>query len=420
MSWIRVSATAALTLAAGVAAFGIAPDTTLERVPTETVVRELELALPAPDGAEPESYWREERVQRGDTVGAVLARLGVEDPQVLAFLRTNDRVRPLQQLRPGRALRAQLDDDGGLRTLRYLTASGDMLSVERDGDAFRVALAVAPTEVRLQMRTGRIQSSLFAAADAVGLPDAVTMQLAEMFSGDIDFYHDLRRGDRFSVVYETHFVDGEFLRAGRVVAAEFSNRGNAYRAYRWLAPDGSEGFYTADGKSLRKAFLRSPMEFSRITSGFSFARVHPIFNVSRAHKGVDYAAPTGTPVRTTGDGKVAFAGVQGGYGNVVVVQHHGAFTTLYAHLSRIAPGLRVGSRVGQGEVIGFVGQTGWATGPHLHYEFRVNNVEQDPQRIALPEALPVAAELRPAFLAAIAPLVGHVELLQGLPVALVD
>jgi murein DD-endopeptidase MepM/ murein hydrolase activator NlpD len=260
-----------------------------------------------------------------------------------------------------------------------------------------------------------IGSSLFGAADAAGLPDAITLALAEVFSGDIDFYHDLRRGDRFTVLYETLWIEGEPAGTGRILAAEFENKGTVLRAFRWTAPDGSEGYYTEDGRGARKAFLRSPMALSRVTSGFSLARLHPILGTWRAHKGVDYGAPSGTPVRATAHGTVSHAGRQGGYGNVVVVRHAGATTTLYAHLSRFAKGVRAGARVSQGETIGYVGQTGWATGPHLHYEFRVGDVPRNPQSIAMPAAEPVAAAHRPAFHAAIAPLAEQLAVAQRMP-----
>jgi murein DD-endopeptidase MepM/ murein hydrolase activator NlpD len=271
--------------------------------------------------------------------------------------------------------------------------------------------------VRTEVRAGDIRSSLFGAADAVGLPDTVTMQLAEVFSGDIDFYHDLRRGDRFAVVYEMRDVDGAPAGVGKLVAAEFVNKGVVYRAFLWRGADGSEAYYTQDGKNLRKAFLRSPVEFTRITSGFSLARFHPFLHTWRAHKGVDFAAPTGTPVRAAGDGKVSFAGRQNGYGNVVILQHGGANSTVYAHLSRFAAGTKPGARVAQGTVIGYVGQTGWATGPHLHYEFRVDNVQRNPMTIALPDAPPLAAADKPAYLARIAPLADALALGQVVNIA---
>ncbi len=379
-----------------VAAFGLAPDTTLDTVPQQRFARDLALpaiTLPVAD----EAYWQEERVRRGDTVGSVLARVSVEDSAAQHFLRTDAGARPFYQLRPGKPLRVKTDAGGRMLALRYLTQSGALLTIERIGDGFVSRSKTPDVAVSLELRSNEIRGSLFGAADAVALPDAVTMQLADIFSGDIDFLHDLRRGDRFSVVYEMRRIDGEAAGAGQIVAAEFVNKGVSYRAFLWRAPDGAEGYYGEDGKSLKKAFLRSPVEFTRVTSGFSLARFHPFLQTWRAHKGVDFAAPSGTPVHAAGAGKVVFAGQQGGYGNVVMLEHGGAYSTVYAHLSRFAPGIKPGARVSQDNVVGYVGMTGWATGPHLHYEFRVDNVQKDPLTIALPNAQPVPAGQKAAF-----------------------
>jgi murein DD-endopeptidase MepM/ murein hydrolase activator NlpD len=392
-----------------VAAFGLVPGTTLDTVATERIVRELPLPAVVQSAVQ-DRFWREERVRRGDTLGQMLARLGADDPDAWKFLHTNASARALYQLRPGKALRLATDEDGRMLALRYLLPGGDQLTIDRAGEDF-LARTIAPqSDVRLVLRSSEINSSLFAAADAVGLPDAITMQLADVFSGDIDFHHDLRRGDRFAVVYEIRYVGGEPIGAGRIVAAEFVNKGTARRAFLWRDADGSDGYYAQDGKSLRKAFLRSPLAFTRITSGFSLARFHPFLQTWRAHKGVDFAAPTGTPVRAAGDGKIALVTRQTGYGNVVAVKHNGAYSTLYAHLSRFAAGLRVGANVRQGEVIGYVGQTGWATGPHLHYEFRVDNVQRDPLTIALPNAQPIAASELTAYAAQVSPLAAELAL----------
>ncbi len=398
----------------GAAAFGLAPDTMLETVPTVVVLRELPRPLLTPLATDESGYWREERIRRGDTVGNVLARLGVDDSEALAFLRTDPAARALYQLRPGKSLTVKTDDEGALLQLRFVAGSGQLLSIVRDGDRLAATSGPAPVDVRWKLAAGEIRSSLFGAADGAGLPDAVTLQLAEVFAGDIDFYKDIQRGDRFAVVYEMRYIDGEAVAAGRIVAALFENRGKTFRAFLWREPDGAENYYAADGAALRKAFLRSPMEFSRVTSGFSNARFHPILQLWRAHKGVDYAAPTGTPVRATGNGRVQFAGVQNGYGKVILLQHAGAFSTLYAHLSRIAADVRSGARITQGQVIGYVGQTGWATGPHLHYEFRVANVQRDPQTVALPGGEPLPAALRPAFIAGIEPATAKLEQARAL------
>ena len=392
--WIAIALIFGLS---GVAAFGLVPGTPLETVPTQAVRLDLPLPTMAVLEGNAAGYWHHDRIRRGDTIGSVLARLGVDDSAALEFLRTNADARALYRLRPGKALNVETDADGRLLTLHAVTADGDRLAVGRDGDRLVATTGPAPTEVRWKIATAEIASSLFAAADAVGLPDLVTLQLADVFGGDIDFYQDLRRGDRFTVVYEMRYVDGEAVSAGRIVAAQFENRGRALRAFLWRSDDGTENYYADDGSPLKKAFLRSPVELSRITSGFTIARFNPILQMWRAHKGVDYAAPEGTPVRATADAKVTFAGTQNGYGNVIELQHGGAFSTLYAHLSRLAPDIRQGARVAQGDVIGYVGQTGWATGPHLHYEFRVNGEQRNPLTVALPNGDPLPATQRVTF-----------------------
>ena len=410
--WLAV----AVLAFSGMAAFGVAPDSTLDLAVTEAVTRSLPhpivTALP---GADVDSYWREERVQRGDTFGRVLSRLGVDDPDALKFVRADPVARVLYQLKPGKPLRVETDADGRLLALRSPAGNGELLSLVRTPEGLSASIGPAPTEVAWKMAAGEIRSSLFAAADAADLPDPVTRQLAEVFEGDIDFYHDLRRGDRFAVVYEMRFVDGEPVGAGRIIAAEFVNDGRTFRAFLWRGADGYEGYYTEDGSALRKAFLRSPMEFSRITSGFTQARFHPILQTWRAHKGVDYAAPMGTPVRATADGKVLFSGVQNGYGNVIHIQHQGVFSTLYAHLSAFAPDIHPGSHVAQGAVIAFVGETGWATGPHLHYEFRVNNEQQNPDSVALPNGEPLTPSETATFLAGVAPALRQLALAGSSP-----
>lgn len=244
-------------------------------------------------------------------------------------------------------------------------------------------------ENRTLVRSAKIQSSLFAATDSSDIPDHIAIQLAEIFSADIDFNLDLRKGDRFSVVYEASYHDGDLVKSGRVLAAEFVNQGKTYRATLYQDHEGHANYYTPDGKSLRKAFLRSPLEFSRISSGFTLARFHPVLQQWRAHKGVDYAAPIGTHIKSTADGTIAFVGTQSGYGNVVILQHAGNISTVYGHLSHFSPGLRRGQKISQGDIIGQVGMSGMATGPHLHYEFRVHGEHRDPLKVALPTVTPL-------------------------------
>jgi len=415
----RVVAILLLPFLGIVAAFGIAPDTVTDTLARTPVTQEL----PIPDFATPNStvagFWREERVRRDDTLGTLLARLGVDDPDAFKYLRGLRTPKGLAQLLPGRTMSAQTSADGTLVSLRYLTAN-TVVRVERKGESFTVSEQPVQLERRVQMKSGEIRSSLFAATDAANLPDAVAIQIADIFSTDIDFHRDLRRGDRFTVVYEGFYDQGEQLKTGRVLAAEFINNGKSYQAAWFEHADGQGGYYTLDGKNIRKAFLRSPLEFSRITSGFTNARFHPVLQEWRAHRGIDYGAPTGTRVKATGDGVVEIAGRQGGYGNLVVLRHQTQYTTWYGHLSGIAKGVRKGARVAQGEVIGFVGATGLATGPHLHYELRINDVYQDPLRVAIPEAPPITAGYRAAFDAVARPMAQQLGLLRTTNLARLD
>ena len=379
-----------------VAAFGIAPDTLVDKVTFNNVVEELTLPTLAPVADREAGFAREERIQRGDTVASLLARLQIDDSAATQVLRNNAQAKALYQLIPGKVVRATATAEGKLLSLRYLSGS-NLVSIDRAADNFVVKQEAVDLERRVLMKSAEIRNSLFGATDAAGLPDTIATQIAEIFSTDIDFHRDLRKGDRFSVVYEVFYDRGEPVKSGRVLAAEFVNQGKAYTAVYFNYAENEGGYYTADGKNLRKQFLRSPLEFSRITSGFSTARFHPVLQTWRAHKGIDYGAPTGTRVKATADGVVDIAGRQGGYGNVVVLRHQSKFTTWYGHLSGITRGLHKGKRVMQGEVIGFVGATGMATGPHLHYEFRINDVHQNPLRVAMPAALPISPEMKPKF-----------------------
>jgi murein DD-endopeptidase MepM/ murein hydrolase activator NlpD len=354
------------------------------------------------------SLVRHDQTRPGDSADSLLSRLGAFDPAFAAFMRTDGTAKQVLQGRTGKRVELLADAEGRVERLvaRFPASNVDLerthfsrLIAERDGQGqwtARVELGRYETQVRLG--SGQIETSLFAATDESGLPDAVASQLADMFSGEIDFHRELRRGDRFTLVFEALTADGEPVTwgrgAGQVLAAEFVNAGRTHQAV-WFQDEstgGKAGYYGFDGQSKRRAFLASPMEFSRVSSGFSM-RFHPILQTWRKHNGIDYAAPTGTPVRNVGDGWVQFAGRQNGYGNTVVVRHAGGKETLYAHLSRID--VRQGQRVEQGQRLGAVGATGWATGPHLHFEFRVNGQHQDPRLLArASEAvrLPAAAQ----------------------------
>jgi murein DD-endopeptidase MepM/ murein hydrolase activator NlpD len=401
-------------------AFGIAPATDPQPVELKTVIENV--ALPQSDalnGGE-NTFWREERIQRGDTVANLLDRLEVHDNAASNFLRATKEARTLYQLLPGRTLRARTNEDGELLALRYIASDHTLLKIDRTAGGFHADEQPAPMETHVAMRSGEIQSSLFGATDAAGVPDPVAIQMADIFSSDIDFHLDIRKGDRFTVVYETLYSSGELIKTGRVLAAEFVNQGKTYRAIYFRDPEGRDGYYTPDGKNLRKAFLRSPLEFSRVTSGFSLARFHPILKTWRAHKGVDYGAPIGTKVRATADGNVAFVGQQHGYGNVIILQHNGSYSTVYGHLSRFAKGLHRGSRVQQGDTIGYVGMSGMATGPHLHYEFRVAGIQRNPLTVPMPQAFPIAAKYKNNFLTASTGLTTRLDMARGLNLASID
>lgn len=403
----RIISVSALFLA--VVAFGaagvapLAPDAS--DLPRKSIVQELDIPQLSQQIAALEEheqhFIQEDKVRSGDTLATLLSRLGVDDEDAASFIKSNEIARNIMRLKVGKQVQAQTGEDGQLQWLRTTLSDGKdskvkNLLVSRNGDGFHAAEVVADLEKRIEMHAGVIRSSLFAATDAAQIPDNVAMQIVDMFATDIDFASDLQRGDRFNVVYETFWQNGEYVRAGRVLAGEFKNAGATYQSV-WFDEPGSKqggGYYGFDGKSLKKAFLKSPLEFSRISSGFSM-RVHPVSGQWKQHKGVDFAAATGTPIRASGDGTIDFVGGQGGYGNVVVIKHWSNFSTAYAHMSRFAPGLRKGAKVSQGEVIGYVGSTGWSTGPHLHYEFRVNNEARDPMSVDVPNAQPLAgAELQ--------------------------
>ncbi|MBB2776307.1 UNVERIFIED_ORG: murein DD-endopeptidase MepM/ murein hydrolase activator NlpD [Comamonas terrigena] len=394
-------------LTAGGGAFAVA---SLGPDPAELPVRTLTQTVPSlVDGStladltdlNDFSLFRTDYTRASDTAESLLQRLGIADPGASAFLRSNELARQHLFSRNGRLVSAEASNDHQLRklTVRWIqdetSQNFERLVLERDANGkFSATVSSAPLTTSTRLAGGTIHSSLFAATDAAGLPDAVAVQIADIFE-EVNF-HRLHKGDRFSVIYETLEADGEFLRSGRVLAAEFQNRDKLYQAM-WFQEAGKRGsYYAMDGSSLRRAYLNSPVEFSRVSSTFAM-RKHPILNTWRKHLGTDFAAATGTKVRTVGDGVVEFAGWQNGFGNVVFIKHsNSSHVTVYAHLSRID--VKKGQSVEQGQFIGAVGATGWATGPHLHFEFRVNGVHQDPQTvIAKSEANEISAKVRQQF-----------------------
>ncbi len=401
-----------LLLGTGVTAFGVAPMAPdAADLPVHQV---LEAVQPLPTQAQTDALadfrfklFRTESTRSSDTAASLLKRLNLDDTAATAFLRTDPNAQAILAGRPGKNVTVEASDSQQLLKLSMHWPSDDetlfkRLVIERSATGFDSRIETAPYTSSARLASGSIQTSLFAATDEARIPDGVAVQLAEIFSGDIDFRRALRKGDRFNVVYETLEADGEALRTGRVLSAEFVNAGKAYQAM-WFQPPGQDaagaphkgGYYTLDGQSLRRAYLSSPVEFSRVSSGFSM-RFHPILQKWRAHLGTDFAASTGTPARTVGDGVVEFAGVQNGYGNVVFIKHRNNHETVYAHLSKIS--VQRGQTVSQGQTIGLVGSTGWATGPHLHFEFRVSGTQQDPMTIAKQsETIPVSTAALPLF-----------------------
>ncbi|MDX1375305.1 MAG: M23 family metallopeptidase [Burkholderiales bacterium] len=387
-------------------------------VPGQQIVREpYPIDLQAALLTTTDAFVREARFVRGDSLRELLEkRLGIDavDAKRLTTFYA------MHRLRLGTMVRAEVEAGGRFRRLSFPVGDDKAVTFVHVGEDISVSVDEARYEIVPVARAGIIRSSLFGAADDAEMPDSVAIQLADIFGGDIDFHRDLRKGDHFSVVFEMLYRDGLPVRTGRVLAAEFVNKGKALRAiYFATADSGAGGYYAPDGSNMRKAFLRSPLEFSRVSSGFGNRR-HPIFNSWRAHTGVDYAAPTGTRVRATGDGVVEFAGRKGGYGNAVILRHGGQKSTLYAHLNHFARGIRRGVRVAQGESIGAVGQTGWATGPHVHYEFRIAGVARNPLTIALPAAHPVPAAKMAAFRSHAAEFVAQLDLLASTNLALLQ
>ncbi len=354
-------------------------------------------SLPAEIRAPSSPQWHTIEVKRGDTLAGIFSRLGAKPSELHQILQLDGPVDALKRIFPGQQLKIALGNQGRITELVFRLDDARMLRIERADNGFRSSIERTPLESKSAFAEGIIRSSLFLAAQDAGLSDAITMELAEIFGWDIDFALDIREGDRFAVLYEEIYRDGKKLKNGGIVAARFINRGKVYEAVRFTTPQGDTRYYSPDGRSMRKSFLRTPVAFSRISSRFSLGRKHPILNRIRAHKGVDYAAPAGTPVRATGDGKIVFRGRKGGYGKTLIIQHGQTYSTLYAHLSRYVRNLKSGNRVRQGQVIGYVGKTGLATGPHLHYEFRVNGVHKNPLTVKFPKAAALPAQYRQEF-----------------------
>ncbi len=363
--------------------------------------------------------WKNEKVLPGDSLTTIFKRLGLGPQAVHEASRAGEEAHRLRNLRPGEVLDVRLALGGdAIDELIYRRNRLESLTLKREDGVLTSEYQQRQPEVKRSYATGKIRNSLFLDASEAGLSDRKIMEMAGIFGWDIDFALDLREGDDFGVLYEERFLDGERIGEGNILAAYFTNQGQKFTAVRYEVADGEADYFAPDGESMRKAFLRTPVAFARISSHFNLRRKHPILHTIRAHKGVDYAAPRGTPIRAAGDGRVTFAGRKGGYGKTLVIQHGESYSTLYAHVQSFKRGIRSGSRVRQGQIVAYVGSSGLATGPHLHYEFRVNGVHRNPLTVKLPKSTPVPRKEMPRFMASTRDLVDQIESLRSNPIAL--
>jgi murein DD-endopeptidase MepM/ murein hydrolase activator NlpD len=390
------------------------------RDPGDALTRRT-LSLPLPPLADKAadavagSAWQVVRVQSGQTLGALFEQMGVPASVMHRVLALPSAKTPLSRLRAGAELAFDLGASGELRGLRFDRDEASRVEIVLEGDEIKEKVIERPLEKRVMVASGEITSSLYAAGAEAGLSNAALNQMANAFSYDIDFTRDLRDGDHFQVVYEEIWRDGERLRSGDIIAASFVNRGTEYTALKYER-GGKVEFFDITGRPLKKSFMRMPIEFARISSRFNPNRRHPVLGTVRAHKGVDYAAGTGTPIMAAGDARVAFAGWQNGYGRTIVLDHGRGITTLYGHMSRLGS-YKVGQRVQQGSTIGYVGATGLASGPHLHYEFRVNGAHRDPLTVTMPKPEPLVGAELAAFRTATAPAMAQLKVVEGIHLA---
>lgn len=412
----------ALISAAGMAtAIAVVPGGDAQTIKTETIVQTLAAPAIQIEQTDPRPFIREDRIRSGESLAGALRRLGVSTPLLstqINALAANHQLKGITA--PGTLITVATSAEGNLHSASLQRPGSEVIHTLESADGrLRITPQTANLDVRTHMQGGVVQSSLFAAMDNAGLPDSIAEELSQIFGDDIDFHTDVRRGDRFNVIYEVLYHQGRAVKTGRILAAEFINQGHRHAAFLFTHPNGDTDYYNADGRSHKAGFLRSPLEFSRVSSGFSM-RLHPVFGTWREHKGVDYAAPHGTAVKATSDGTVEFVGRQNGYGNFVVLRHGDRYTTAYGHLSSFAGGLKQGSRINQGQTIGRVGSTGWATGPHLHYEFRINNIHQDPLTVRLPDALPLSGSALTRFRSQMEPLAASLTRIQATQAAQID
>jgi murein DD-endopeptidase MepM/ murein hydrolase activator NlpD len=389
-----------------------------DRFTTELVLERLEPTLTEPAGetapAGPPTRTRIETVRAGDSLASIFKRLNIPARELHEVLESGATAQRLKRIHPGRQLTLVTFVDAAagepeLLSLSYATGALERLVFEREGGGFIARHIERQPDRVTAYKSSTIESSLFLASQQIGLNDDIAVRLAQIFQWDIDFVLDIRQGDQFHMLFEELYLDEEFIGFGNILAAEFVNRGKAYRAIRYTDGNGDASYFTPEGRSMRKEFLRAPVQFSRISSNFNMRRLHPIRKRVVPHRGIDYAAPAGTPILAAGDGKVVSAKRNNASGNFVVIQHGQQFQTKYLHLSKFGRGIRAGNRVQQGQIIGYVGSTGWATGPHLHYEFLVNGIYKNPRTVSLPEAKPIRAKERVRFESQAAPLLALLD-----------
>jgi murein DD-endopeptidase MepM/ murein hydrolase activator NlpD len=365
---------------------------------------EPEPALPPPPQYEKLTL----TIGRGDTMEKLFRKNNLNIGELMAIAQLDEAKRQFRRIKPGDVFEIE-HDEGSVVSLYSELDLTSALEIRRQEDGFSAAIVDRPIEIRKQFAYGVIETSLFESAAQSGVSDKTIMNVAGIFAWDVDFILDIREGDNYYLQFEEIWKDGEYVTDGEIVAAEFNNNGRQIQAIRFKDDDGRTDYFTPTGDSVRKAFIRAPVDFTRISSNFNPRRRHPILNTIRAHRGVDYAAPRGTPIKAAGDGKVIFRGNKSGYGKVVILQHGGNITTLYAHMSNFAAKARLGSRVRQGQTIGYVGMTGLATANHLHYEYRLNGVHRNPRTVSLPDAEPIAEKYRQRFLAEAEPILEELE-----------
>ena len=395
-------------------AFGTTSAELPRYVPLKTISKQINLPLPYASLNRDEAFWQIDQVRPDETLVSLFKRMSVRDEEALKFLTISPAAQAINtQLVPGHSIKIKTNLDGKLLHLQYEIDKETCLVAEKTADGYEIATQQLELQNRAVLKSATIVNSLFGATDTAGIPDQIALQIADIFSSELDFNADLWPDDKFNVIYEGYYHDGELVKVGHVLAVEFVNKGKVYQAVHFGDAEGKFAYYAADGRSLHKSFLRSPVEFTRISSGYRAGRFHPILQQIRAHQGTDFAAPTGTRVRAAGDGVVDFMGKQGGYGNVIILKHEGGISTKYGHLSGFAPNLRKGMKVAQTDIIGFVGMTGLATGPHLHYEFLVGKEHRDPMKVALPTSKPIDGANKSAFDAMSASLMAQIDMLNN-------